>query len=213
MVVICLGLSSGGVRLHEATVSWVGCAGSIKKCYNQSTEPTSMHTVVACRWEELHLRGCAWMASSALRGGETCIHSGAFCHPIKHTALARGLQLNKLNIHLKYTAWPEGTTEECKLQIQICSHKCECVYVLGLERLKFGARERWEYAYSCLVICCPFGMLLIKFQLSVNTHLHDKIVPAITTENQSQNHNSWVYTVGPDCGVLGDDHPPPDVSY
>lgn len=56
-------------------------------------------------------------------------------------------------------------------------------------------------------------MLLIKFQPSVNTHLHDKIVPAITTENQSRNHNSWVYCGGPDRGVLGVNRPPPDASY
>lgn len=47
-----------------------------------------------------------------------------------------------------------------------------------------------ENKASFLVICSPFGMLLIKFQPSVKTHLHDKVAPAITRETQSQNHNS-----------------------
>ncbi len=121
IVVICPGLSSGGVRLHEASLSGVGCAGSIQTCFGQSQSP---HPFTLERWasgksSNTHIHGRAWLASSAFRGSEKRLHSGTFCHPIKHTASANGLQFNKLNPHLKNTVWHGRTTEECKLQVKI----------------------------------------------------------------------------------------------
>lgn len=57
--------------------------------------------------------------------------------------------------------------------------------------------------YRLVVICCPVGRMLIKLQLSDNSHLYDKIVSAAATENQSWNHNSWLYCEGVCGGVLG----------
>ena len=63
---------------------------------------------VSGRSSNTHLHGCAWLASSAFGGSEKCPCSNTFCHPIKHTALAYGLQFNKLYLHLKHTAWLVG---------------------------------------------------------------------------------------------------------
>lgn len=57
--------------------------------------------------------------------------------------------------------------------------------------------------YPDLMICCPVGRMLIKLQLGQNSNLYDKIVPAAATENQSWNHNSWLYCEGVCRGVLG----------
>ena len=132
IAVFCLGLSSGGVWLHEALLSGVGCAGSIQTCFGQSqlSHPFTLEWWASGKGGNTRLRGCAWLASIAFRGIEKCLHSSAFCHPIKHRASAHGLQSNKLNLHLKYTAWLGRHTEECKLQVKI-SIICranECVF-------------------------------------------------------------------------------------
>lgn len=66
--------------------------------------------------------------------------AGTFCHPIKHTALAWGLQFNKLNLHLKYTCWLGGTSEVCKLQVKTSiKHKVNENVFARSEKWKFGA--------------------------------------------------------------------------
>lgn len=142
MVVICLGHSWGGAILHKAMLSGVGCAGSIQMCFSQSRSP---HPFTLWWWasgknSNTHLHGCAWLASSAFRGSEKCLCSSIFCHPIKYTALAYGLQFNKLNLHLKHTARPGGTSEKCKLQVKISIRYMANKSVFARsEKLTFGA--------------------------------------------------------------------------
>lgn len=149
MVVICPGLSSGGVRLREATLSGVGCAGSIHTCFSQSQSPHpfTVEWWVSGKSSNTHLHGCALLGSSAFRGGEKCLHSGTFCYPIKHTAQAYGSQFSNLNLHLKYTAWVGGDNRGMQITGQnMYSILCKWEFVYGVEKIKI----RWRRMKLCL---------------------------------------------------------------
>lgn len=96
IVVICPGLSSGGVRLHETTLSGVGCTGSIQTCFgqSQSSHPFTLARVGrAAIPSYMDVLDWPQVLLEAVRNACVLVH---FCHPIKQAASACGLEFNKL---------------------------------------------------------------------------------------------------------------------
>lgn len=144
----CLGPSSGGVKLHEAPLSWVGCAGSIQMYFNQSLSlcPFRQERWTSGKSSKTHPHGCAPLALSALTSTKKYLYLVNFLYPIKYTALDHGLHHKPPKYPIKKHSLPGKDNQG----MQIIDFKCLldtellffCFFLsvyAGLWKQKFGA--------------------------------------------------------------------------